>query len=574
MDSQILKQKVSALDGMDYGSYQSLTGDYAFDLFRLIVQQIPKDPYAPPHAGIYRIRVSRSDPRILCLNTETRIQRIACADFLARRFFEAAKEICKGHRGTGFSGVITINEPGQAVLERNCVVISDDAIEIRCFLGLPARGRRIVSTTAQAMLLEELPEIVAVCLRADHVDHEGLARHIAVTQDAEFLRRQLEPLGLVAFVADHAILPRESAISDKPLSGPSVIPFAAPDSLSITIELPHAGMIRGMGIPKGITLITGGGYHGKSTVLSVLERGIYNHIPGDGREQCVSHPQAVKIRAYDGRSIARTDISSFLKNLPFNRDTRAFSTDNASGSTSQAATIVEAIEAGGVVFMMDEDTCATNFMIRDIKMQQLVDSKDEPITAFIDKVRQLYTEMQISTILVIGGVGDYFDVSDVVIQMNHYQARDRTVDAHRIAAAFPAKRTVAKPSAPFLIRHRMPRPDSIDPVNAQGKFTVRAMDTHRLLFGKQIMDLTDLEQLIELSQTKALGFAMEYAKKFMDQTMTLREIVETVARDMDARGLDVLSERLSGHFALFRPLELAFALNRLRGLEMVQKTSV
>ena len=549
LNPNIIKQKLSAIDGQDYASYQSLLGEYDFDLYKLIIQQIPKDPYAPPHTGIYRIQLQRSDKRIINLNIESKIKKNTTADFLARYFFDASQGVSKGIRGTGFSGIITIDEPGQVILERNSVVISKDIIEVRCFLGLPADGRKIKSKIAESMLFDELPEIVNQSLLSENIDQDALRRHIEVAEDAEYLRNQLDSLGLIAFVADNSILPRESGTSDKPLSEDTVIPFFSPDSLIKELELPHAGKIKGLGIPKGITLVTGGGYHGKSTLLNTVELGIYNHIPGDGRELCVSNAQAVKIRAYSGRWVVKTDISPFIKNLPFKKDTSTFCTENASGSTSQAANIIEAIEAGAQLLLMDEDTCATNFMIRDSKMQQLVNIEDEPITTFIDKVKQLFLEQNISTVLVLGGVGDYFDVSDNVIQMINYKPQDMTAQAHKIADKFPAKRKIEDKTYPFQNRKRIPIPESIDPYNDYGKFAVYAKEVHRLNFGKQVIDLTDLEQLIELSQTKALGFAIEYAKKYMDKETPLDKIIQRVMNDIDEKGIDVISDKISGHFS-------------------------
>jgi predicted ABC-class ATPase len=444
-------------------------------------------------------------------------------------------------------------------------------VEIRCFLGLPADGRKIKSEICEYMLFTELPTIVNESLLKEKIDHNTLKKHIEAAEDAEHLRNQLDSLGLIGFIAENSILPRESGTSDKPMSGESVIPFSTPDNLMKEIKLPHTGKIKGMGFHKGVTLITGGGYHGKSTLLNALELGIYNHIPGDGRELCVSNVQAVKIRAYSGRSVVKTDISPFIKNLPFQKDTTSFSTKNASGSTSQAANIIEAIETGAEVLLMDEDTCATNFMIRDSKMQQLVNKEDEPITTFIDKVKQLYLEKNISTVLVLGGIGDYFDVSDQVIQMTNYRPVDKTSQAHKIAELFPAKRKVEDEVYRFQNRERIPIPESINPLNEYGKFAIYAKEVHRLNFGKEVIDLTDLEQLIELSQTKALGFAIEYAKKYMNKKTPLREVIFQVIKDIDENGIDVISDQISGHFAWFRALELAFTLNRLRGFDVVQK---
>jgi len=467
--------------------------------------------------------------------------------------------------------LITIDQPGQAILDRNSVVITDEIIEVRCFLGLPANGRNINAKLAEQMIFTELPEIVNKSLLKENVDLDALFKHIQIAEDAEFLRNQLDSLEMVAFVSNDSILPRESGTSDKPLTDANAIPFKSPESLQIEIDLPHAGKIKGMGIPKGITLITGGGYHGKSTLLQALELGIYNHIPGDGREYCVSNFQTAKIRAYSGRYVVKTDISPFIKNLPFQKDTTAFCTENASGSTSQAASIMEAIEAGAEVLLMDEDTCATNFMIRDSKMQQLVNKEDEPITSFIDKVKQLYSEKNISTILVLGGVGDYFDVSDQVIQMINYKPIDATSQAHEIANKFPAKRDVEDETYPFDIKERIPLAKSISPLNTHGRFSVYVKEVHRINFGKQIIDLTDLEQLMELSQTKAVAFALEYSKNYMDKKLSLHEIVLRVIKDIEEYGIDVISEKISGHFAWFRGLELALTLNRLRSFDVIQK---
>ena len=566
-----LRQKVSALNGKDYGAYQSLLGEYDFNTFKLIIQQIPKDPFAPPHTGIYRVLIPRASEPYINLDFQTKTQQVAFADFLARRFFNAAEPISKGIRGTGFSGVITINQPGQAILERNSVVITDDIIEIRCFLGLPGQGRKIDAATAEKMLLSELPEIINAAYLKQNIDADALNNHLAMAEDAEFLRNQLTGLDLVAFIADGSILPRKSGTSDNPLPIGETVGFKSPDSLRVDIELPHSGKIQGLGIPRGVTLIVGGGYHGKSTLLNALEAGIYNHIPGDGREKCVSLPMTTKIRAYSGRYIEKTDISPFIKNLPFQKDTTAFSTENASGSTSQAANIIEAIEVGTEVLLMDEDTCATNFMIRDSKMQQLVNKDDEPITAFIDRVKQLYDQNQISTILVLGGVGDYFDVSNQVIQLKNYVPLDVPEEAHHISNQAATQREMEDPVGAFRVRDRIPIPETIDPQNQYRKFSVFAKEVHRLNFGRQILDLTDLEQLSELSQTKALGYALLYAKKYMDKKTTLREVVQRVVEDVEEHGLDILSDRISGHFAGFRGLELAFALNRLRGFEVIQK---
>ncbi len=568
---EILKEKLKAIDGKDYGGYQALKGDYDFSTYSLKIHQIPKDPYAPPHTGIYCIRVNRSEQHIINRTLRSRIQEIAFKDFLARRFYQSSFEISKDMRGTGFSGVITIDRPGQVILDRNSINVDDKSIEVRCFLGLPASGRNINASIAETMLFQELPEIIERSLFIDHLEQDQLDLHLQAAEDAEYLRNQLEPSGLVAFIADGSILPRKSGTSDQSMSPDSAVPFVSPPGLKLEMDLPHRGRISGMGIPQGVTLIVGGGYHGKSTLLKALEVGCYNHIPSDGRELCVSLPESVKARAYSGRSIAKTDISPFIRNLPFQKNTTEFSSENSSGSTSQAASIIEALEVGTKVLLMDEDTCATNFMIRDSKMQQLVRKVDEPITTFIDSVKQLYIEKKVSTVLVLGGIGDYFDVSDQVIQLIDYKPMDVTQKAKEISQKSPLKRISEAENILFQIRERIPLAESVNPHNKYGKKAIFAKEVYRLNFGEQTIDLLDLEQLIELSQTKALGYALDYALKYMDQRMSVKEIANQVIIDIKTQGLDILSDRISGHFAEFRPFELAFTLNRLRGFKVMQK---
>jgi len=570
MTKDQLQKTIEPLDGKDYGAYQALIGTYDFEQFSLIIEQIPKDPYAPPHTGIYRVQFPLGDTAIETDMVNSKMGEIACRDFYARQFFFNSTNVAGKRRGPGYSGIITINEPGQAILERSSIVINESSLEIRCFVGLPASERNIKAKLAIKMLLEELPNIVSLSLQRDHTDTAQLLSHIHTAIDAEFLREKLPDLGLLAFIANGAILPRESGISDRTLNNDSIIPFKSPESLVTEIDLPYAGKITGMGIPQGITLLAGGGYHGKSTLLQAIEMGVYNHIAGDGREQCVSLEESVKIRAYSGRHVVNTDISPFIRNLPFNQDTHAFTTENASGSTSQAANIIEAIEMGAKVILMDEDTCATNFMIRDMYMQRLVKKSDEPITSYIDKVRPLYIEKNISTILALGGVGDYFEVADHVIQMIKYQPQDVTSHAKAIIHKHPTKRVKEDVEYPIQPNARIPVPESVDPMSEYKKWRLYTTEVNTLHLGRNKIDLTDLEQLLELSQTKAIGFSMLYARKYMDGKRTLKQVIDLVMTDIEENGLDILNEKISGHFAQFRAFELAFTLNRMRSFDVKQ----
>jgi len=484
MTNETLRQKLKFLDGKDYGAYQSILGEYSYPYFNLYIDQIQKDPYAPPSTGIFRVRVPREKANIPTDMTDSHIREVTLRDFLARQFYDNCLKISKGRRGTGYSGIITIAKPEQAILERSSIVINNNFVEARFFIGLPAYGREISAKIAEKMLFDELPQIVRLSLYTENLNMDDIYRHIKTAEDADFLRNRLHSLGLIAFIADGSLLPRASGVDPRPLKAQTVVPFRSPESLRVKISLPNAGTITAMGVPEGVTLIVGGGYHGKSTLLNALELGIYNHIPGDGRELCASLPGTVKVRASNGRYVIKTDISTFINNLPLQKDTTAFSTENSSGSTSQAASISEAIEAGAEVMLMDEDTCAANFMIRDKRMQQLVAKKNEPITSFIDKIRQLYEEKSISTVLVMGGSGDYFDVADHIIQMMEFIPYDVTQKAQEISKIFPTGRANEGGQSFGSPIQRMPISDSLNPYNEYNKIRISASDPYKLIFGQ------------------------------------------------------------------------------------------
>jgi predicted ABC-class ATPase len=564
--AESLNIALQRLNGKDYATYQSLIGIYAYDRFQLHIKQIPKDPYAPPGTGDFRVMVSRADAAFPETCFASKISTIAFRDFLARQFHRSCVQFCAGRRGTGNSGLITIAEPGQEIQDRTSIRTSETSIEVRLFIGFPASGRSINAQTARTMLFQELPRIVESGLFASNTDLDALEKHIHTSEDAEALRMKLAELGLDAFIADGSILPRASGIDPRPLCSQDTVPFKSPENLRMSIELPHAGRINGMGIPEGVTLIVGGGYHGKSTLLHTLELGIYNHIPGDGRELCVSVPATVKVRASSGRCVTHTDISAFINNLPLKQDTASFVTENASGSTSQAAYISEAIEAGARVLLMDEDTCAANFMIRDNRMQRLVTPDQEPITAFVDRVKQLHRDLGISTILVMGGSGDYFDVADCIIQMADFKPRDVTQTVLHIIGENPCQR-IKEGSEHFPApRQRAPIGDTLEPRNEYGHFRISARDPHHLVFGKNQIDFPEIEQITETAQAQAIGYAIEYAKKYMDGHTPIRTIINQVMADIDQLGLDVISPRCVGNLAAFRGLDLAGVLNRIRGL--------
>ncbi len=561
-----LEKELLNLDQAGYKAYKKIKGIYDFNEFVLFIDHVQGDPFAAPSK--MRIR-KKHEYAGFPENTRTPETRaVAFRDFIARKFWIACKKLSSpGRKGSGKSGLISIEKPGQEILERSSVKLNSDWIETRFVMGLPAFGRKIAGRNAADMICRELPKIVSEALLYENTDEKALLKHVETAEDADFLRRKTVERGYVAFVANGSLLPRESGISQLPLAEEEAVLFKSPESCETSFELPNTGHIKGMGIKKGITLIAGGGYHGKSTLLNAVELGIYNHIPGDGREFVVTDPAAVKIRAEDGRRVEKVTISPFIKNLPMGKNTESFSSEDASGSTSQAANIMEYLEMGAGAFLIDEDTSATNFMIRDHSMQKLITKEFEPITPFIDKAKQLFNDHDVSTILVIGGSGDYFSIADTVIAMNTYLPEDVTEEARRIASNTETGRTSEGGESFGSFNKRTPVCGSIKTRKGKKAIKTQVRNMKSIQIGYENIDLSQVEQLVDICQTRAIAAAVVKIKKDICGNITMGEIMEKLFEMLEDEGLDILSTyEPDGSFAAFRPFECAAALNRLRTL--------
>lgn len=554
------------LDGRGYRSYKQIAGTYDAGDFHLVIDHVQGDPFAD--ASRMRVLVPANTTQLpdWSLGSAARID--ATADFLNRRLYDAFGTH-SARRGSGKSGELSVLRPGQQVLVRSSMAVdADGAVEARFRAGLPADGRTILGQQAAALLTDALPKAIRHALVFAALDDAALRRHVETVEDARALRTQLDEHELIAFIADGARLPRRSGIDDAPLDDDGVVPFTAPESLRVTLHAPNAGDISGLGIRRGITLIVGGGFHGKSTLLHAVERGVYDHIPDDGRERVITNADAVKIRAEDGRAVAGTDISGFIGRIPGGADTARFTTANASGSTSQAAAIIEALEVGARTLLLDEDTSATNFMIRDARMQALVADEDEPITPLIDRARQLVDRSGLSLILVVGGSGDYFDIADTVVAMREFVPHDVTARAHAIAGELPTQRAAIRSTwenpAP-----RVPDPDSLDPSRGHRAVEVKTRTEERVLFGAQEVELSAVEQLVEPAQARAIALAIAHARgNELDGETTLTAALHAIMHSLERRGLDAFQLHPTGELAAFRVYELAAFLNRVRGLRV------
>ena len=537
-----------------YKSYKDLRGRYRFGEFELEFLSIQGDPFASP--SIIAVTVPAEVAGFPEAAYRTEVRRTALEDYILRILWRFCGKVPKGNRGTGKSGMITTCCPGQKVIRRTAVSIRNGAIRALMLVGLPAAGRRPLPREARAMFFDEIPEIVHRSLLYLSLDRVKVSCHIENVEDADALRGLLDAKGIVAFVADGSVLPRESGVSDRPLQ--SAVRFRSPESFKVTLETPNSGPVDGMGVPKGVTVIVGGGYHGKTTLLTALQAGVYNHIPGDGREKVVTSPEAVKIRAEDGRLVRNVDISPFITNLPTGQDTRAFSTENASGSTSQAAFIQESIELGANVLLIDEDTSATNFMYKDEVMVRLIPKDKEPITPFVSRVRALYERLGVSTIVVASGSGAFLAAADTIIDMQDYLPRDMTAKARELigsesSLSLPDYGTVPSRSFSGRLISRQER---------KGRIKLRASG-NRLGFGNQELDLTGLEQIAEPNQMYGIGHALKAIEKRLDGRK-LKEAIELLVEDIKRSGPErALSTHDSG-VAVPRLLEIGAAFNRLR----------
>lgn len=560
-----LRELLNRIDHRGYPAYKDTRGSWQFEGYVLSIDHVQGDPFAAPSK--VSVHVPGKLANFPAELYDQKHKRIALQDYLIRQFSRQVQAFTFKAKGSGKSGLLSVSHCGQEILERTaCEIDKNGSVCVRMEIGFPANGRTINARELCKILFDFLPGCVKKSLYYRALDAKSVQKNRELAEDQQFIREELSKRKLAAFVANNSILPRESGVSDRPMK--NAVPFASPKSLEVTLTLPYHGTLTGMGVPQGITLVVGGGYHGKSTLLKALELGVYNHIAGDGREYVITDNTAMKIRAEDGRSIKQVDISMFINNLPNRKDTTRFCTEDASGSTSQAANVVEAMETGAQLLLIDEDTSATNFMIRDELMQRVVNRESEPITPFIDRVRELFENRKISTILVAGSSGSYFHKADCIIQMDHYLPKDITEFAKKEADAFPlAEEPVSIAKEPSY--QRAVRTDGAFRKNDRIKIKTQGKDS--VIINRDTIDLRYVEQLTDTEQLGTLGQLMKYAQlRLFDGKRTLGECAEELWKILDAKGIAAICEGsyVPGGFAMPRKQEIYACLNRYRQLKM------
>ena len=559
--SMELKNELFKIDGKGYKAYKALEGRYDFKKYVLSIDHVQGDPFASP--SIVRVIIDNKVAQIPEELFDNKNKEIAVCDFLTRLFSKNIRNQSEKIFGSGKSGLIEISRCPQEILERTAIIRNKSFFEARFYVGFPARGRSVLARELEKIIFNIIPNIVESTFIYENIDKLALINRVKLMEDQCFIRENLKEKGLVAFVANGSILPRESGISARPLRDGKK--FVSPQALEVEFDTPNRGKIKGMGIPKGITLIVGGGYHGKSTLLKALELGIYNHIEGDGREFVITDESALKVRAEDGRAITSTDISLFINNLPNGKDTVKFNTENASGSTSQAANIIEAIESKSKVLLIDEDTSATNFMIRDDIMQQLVVKEKEPITPFIDVAKSLYKRLGISTILVAGSCGDFFDIADLVIQMDCYEPYEVTTKAKELSRGKISLRDDLDIHIDF---GRVLVKGSIS--EGPKGIKIKNLGKDGLSINKENIDLKSVEQIVDGEQINTIGMTIKFIEdKYSGKDLTVEKIVDEIEKDLTKSliGIDNIKGG-NGSLAMPRKQEILCAINRLRTLKI------
>lgn len=562
--SSNLKSLLKNIDRKGYPAYKNTQGTYDFGTYFLSIDHVQGDPFASPSK--LSIHVKGRSAGFPASFYDTKYKQVALCDHLTRLFYQALSKISFRAKGSGKSDLFSVSKCGQQVLERTACTIdpSNGDISVHFEAGFPANGRTVNARELDKMLFRLLPDCISSSLFYKNIDQKMLEEVIHLSEDQHTIRTELSSMGLVAFIADGSVLPRESGISQKPLR--NCVKFQSPDTYRVSFELPHHGTITGMGIPKGITLIVGGGYHGKSTLLKALELGVYDHVKGDGREFVITDPTAMKIRAEDGRSITNTDISMFINNLPNGKNTVSFDTEDASGSTSQAANVVEAMETDSSLFLIDEDTSATNFMIRDELMQRVVNRDAEPIVPFIDRVEELYHTYGISTVLVAGSSGSYFHKADCIIQMNRYEPFEITESAKQAATEFPLpKQDIAPSKQPDF--DRKIKPDRM--FQEDNRLKMKTMGRDSISINREVIDVRYVEQLMDTEQLAALGYMLKYMQiHFFDGKHTLTQAVDALWDVLQKKGIAAVCESsyLPCGLAMPRKQEVFACVNRYRRL--------
>jgi len=560
-----LDKCVRSLVGQRCTDFKDIAGSYDFGDFVLTIDYVPDDPARFPVRLSVGVPLERAKFPKNVFNTKSR--EIAARDFLTRTFGSCAIRYSlsvSGIRG----GRIYIDRHGQEILETSAVVVGNSFIEARFMVDLPVVRGKTLGTETLELFMNRIPKVVRMSLFFSTVDKDRLTSWLETVEDADNLRDMLKDRALAAFIADGSILSKRVSKKYQKFNEDKYVSFISPEELAMEIELPNRGKIRGMGIPAGVTLITGGMSHGKSTLIRALELGVYNHIPGDGRELVVTVPDAAGIRTEEGRRIEQVNISPFFPRILPAGDPEHYSTSFASAPVSQAAAIMEALDIGTSLLLIDEDTSAASLMVRDSRMQALVPKSDDPVIPLVDVLPALRDRLNVSSIVIAAGFGDYIDCADTVIVVKDFKLSVITEKAKRIANNLSTDRISESSLRLPRLGIRCPLAQSLEPMKAQQPESQMLRGRGSVQYGDELIDLSRVNQLVSQSQARGISRGIAMVHRLMSGSNSLREAINKVITRIEQVGLDSLSNRCMGDLAGFRAYELAAAVNRLKNLKI------
>jgi predicted ABC-class ATPase len=551
------------LDGQPIESYQQIVGDY--DFTRYVIKCHPfrvKDAEILP---LFSIRVPQTIAEIPSVLIESPIRRTALEDYLLRAFSAEVDKLASFDMTGLAKRNIVVTSPEQKILPRNTILVTGEYVELRVAIQLPLQQTLVdgVVTYAvdgvrmQEILFDELMESVVNSLLYCNMDAEDVELFVQSMDNADRLRQHLNASGQVAFLAEGSLLDR-AELSDLP-DYEHAVPLGLADGLGEPVDTPYAGTVNGLVVPSGLTVILGEADGGRIELMDALAQGIYNHVNGDGREHCVTVPDAVEIISEPGRSVQNVDLSAFYRE---DVSKQHFSSDWADSFDSQAASLMEALEAGSRVLLIDEQTSCPTFLGTDSRLDEVLGEPSH--ISLAARARQMVDELGIS--IVIAGsnlVAEYIPVADTVLQVSQSVVSDVTAVTKELDVS-PAAVAPSIQLSSLLSRLRWIMPSSIDPSIGHEDVFVKVDEDGLMQFGRIIMDAEDISQLVSLDQLRAIGLTFYYLKlRYVDEGYSLREILDLVDRDISNEGLNALARDFCGNLARPRRYEVAAMLNRL-----------
>jgi predicted ABC-class ATPase len=566
---------LAEIDGQPFSEYEKLLGD--FDFARFVVKFPRLDVSAGADDPVFTVRVPQSIAELPGHLFDSPIRRTALEDLLTRNLAGQAAKIARFNESGLARRNVLVAEPGQKILPRTSVIVTKEYVEACLRIALPykvfrtegAEDPRLVDAEmARKVFFEDLPEIISSGLLCCNLNLSETEHFVDTMEDADRVRQTLPTLGMVSFVGEGSLLARQWQ-SDEP-DFEKIALFEVDEDAQTEVEVPNAGSLKGLGVPAGLTVVVGDLANGRKDFMDAVAAGVYNHVPGDGREHVVTVSDAVQVAVDYGRSIQEVNLTPFCTEAD-GCDPSSYSTSSADAFLSQAAATIEALEVGARVLVVDEHSSAPAFLTTDARVSQLLG--ETPRASLAQRARQMVDELGVS--IVVGGenlVAEYIPVADTVLKVEDYQVTDITDKAKALNLEVPPEAPAVNLES-MLARSRWIMPSSIDASVGRLDQVIDAIDEATIQFGRSTIELDGVQQVADDSQLLTIGLLLYYAKlRYMQEGYPLREMLDMIDRDLSSEGLGTISRDPRGDLARPRRYELAAALNRLRTFRVSHAT--